>query len=229
MVPAWAAGSFDGPGSNDHHPPAPVMLGQKLVNTVYEALARSPYWDRCLIVVTYDEHGGFFDHLSPPVGCGPRVPTLLVSPHLKRGVCSETFDHASLIKTILLRFGSDTSIDDMPRRVREAQDLSSVIREDNDSIPHTTVPNLPVEAAVTDSDLHARQLPAPGSTLGQTIGFSDDQLTDLQKDIIYGIAIPLRTGFRSYRRLRYWTHFRFLVRLLRKIRKPFRRLKPRRP
>jgi phospholipase C len=99
---------------NDDHPPADIRDGQDLVLAVYDALASSPQWDRSLLVVVYDEHGGFFDHVSPPAAdddsatfgnYGVRVPALIVSPWVESGaVCRTLFDHTSIIKTILARF-----------------------------------------------------------------------------------------------------------------------------
>ena len=51
---------------NDDHPPADIKDGQDLVLAVYHALATSPQWERTLLVIFYDEHGGFFDHVAPP-------------------------------------------------------------------------------------------------------------------------------------------------------------------
>jgi phospholipase C len=88
------------------------------VLAVYHALATSPHWERTLLIVFYDEHGGFFDHAVPPEArdhdpasfgrYGVRVPALVVSPWIERGPVSHTlFDHTSIIKTILLRFCPD--------------------------------------------------------------------------------------------------------------------------
>ena len=85
---------------------------------VYHALATSPQWEKTLLVIFYDEHGGFFDHLAPPGApdddpqvfgrYGVRVPTLVVSPWVEpRSVSHTVFDHTSIIKTILLRFCPD--------------------------------------------------------------------------------------------------------------------------
>jgi phospholipase C len=217
------------PGSNDDHPPMPVILGQKLVNKIYTALGNSQYWDKCLLVVTYDEHGGFFDHQPPPPGHGPRVPILLVSPHVQRGVCSEPLDHASLIKTILLRFGHPNSIDDMPEPVTASTDLSVALRKDGQTIPYTPVSNAGA-AAIKTRDLMPTFLPHGGSTLNRATSFLDDTLTDLQRTIIYGIAIPLRTGYLSLRRAQHRRWLRRLAPILRfpLLRKP-RHLKRRRP
>jgi phospholipase C len=100
---------------NDDHPPADIKDGQDLVLAVYDALASSPQWERSLLVVVYDENGGFYDHVPPPqaaddkpemFGCyGVRVPAIIVSPWIEPGAVSHTlFDHTSIIKTILSRF-----------------------------------------------------------------------------------------------------------------------------
>jgi phospholipase C len=103
---------------NDDHVPANVRDGQDLVLAVYHALATSAHWERTLLIVFYDEHGGFFDHVAPPKApdddpktferYGVRVPALIVSPWIEPGSVSHTlFDHTSIIKTILLRFCPD--------------------------------------------------------------------------------------------------------------------------
>ena len=103
---------------NDDHPPADIKDGQELVLAVYHALATSPQWERTLLVIFYDEHGGFFDHVAPTAAVdddpqlfgryGVRVPALIVSPWIEPGSVSKTvFDHTSIIKTILLRFCPD--------------------------------------------------------------------------------------------------------------------------
>jgi phospholipase C len=101
--------------ANDDHPPADIRDGQDLVLAVYDALAASPQWERSLLVIVYDEHGGFYDHVPPPQAAdddpetfgryGVRVPAIIVSPWVEpRSVSSTVFDHTSIIKTILLRF-----------------------------------------------------------------------------------------------------------------------------
>ncbi len=100
---------------NDDHPPADIKDGQDLVLAVYDALAASPQWDRSLLVIVYDENGGFYDHVPPPRApddepetfgrYGVRVPAIIISPWVEpRTVSSTLFDHTSIIKTILLRF-----------------------------------------------------------------------------------------------------------------------------
>jgi phospholipase C len=127
-------------GANDDHPPADLLAGQDLVLKIYHSLLNSPSWSKTLLVVTYDEHGGFFDHVAPgPVAddnpkfrsLGVRVPAFLVSPWVKRGESSHTrFDHTSIIKTILLRFCRNKSgIPDMGARVTAANHLGGLLTE----------------------------------------------------------------------------------------------------
>ena len=109
----------DGLGSNanDDHPPTGVGGGQELVRDIYETLiGNADRWAKTLFIITYDEHGGFFDHVPPlPVvtrirdrtfsTTGPRVPALLVSPHVGRGVVfSEPLDHTAILQLLAERF-----------------------------------------------------------------------------------------------------------------------------
>jgi phospholipase C len=111
---------------NDDHPPADILDGQEFVLAVYHALAISPCWEKMLLVVFYDEHGGFFDHVPPPEASddpqpfgryGVRIPALVISPWIEpRSVSHTLFDHTSIIKTILLRFCPEALERPEPRR-----------------------------------------------------------------------------------------------------------------
>jgi phospholipase C len=127
--------------SNDDHPPSDILAGQQLVLDLYNALVLSPDWENTLLVITYDEHGGFYDHVQPPsVGpddnsgfatYGVRVPALVIGPRVRKEVCHEFFDHTALMKTILLRFASDpdAAIAQMGSRVQRAQHLGVVLAD----------------------------------------------------------------------------------------------------
>ncbi len=117
------------------HPLDDVMRGERLIKQVYEAIRNSPHWGTSLLVVTYDEHGGFFDHVRPPgtvhpgdsitdnennhknfdfTQLGARVPTVVVSPFVPRNVIDHKLhDHASVIRTVgeLFGFGTLTARD----------------------------------------------------------------------------------------------------------------------
>ena len=105
--------------ANDQHPPHDVKMGEYLIAEVYDPLRSSLYWEKSLLVVLYDEHGGFFDRKPPtrwvpnPDGkdstnpafdfgrLGPRVPAVLVSPYIEKGQLDSTvYEHASLPATI---------------------------------------------------------------------------------------------------------------------------------
>jgi phospholipase C len=58
--------SFGPAGSNDDHPPSDLHAGQKLMLALFDAVVQGPLWERTMVIVTYDEHGGFYDHLPPP-------------------------------------------------------------------------------------------------------------------------------------------------------------------
>ena len=121
--------------SGDDHPPHHPILGQQFIAGVYNALASSPQWERCLLLITYDEHGGFFDHVPPPTTdddrvadgfgqLGFRVPAILVGPYVKTGhVSSVVRNHASGLKEIEARFGTAP----LTARTRAAADLSEMI------------------------------------------------------------------------------------------------------
>jgi phospholipase C len=113
---------------NDEHPPHNVADGEELIATVYNALRAGPGWRNTLLIITYDEHGGCYDHVMPgkaasPAGPTPdgfafdafgvRVPAVIVSPYVKAGSVirppsdSPPFDHTSIFKTLQELFGLD--------------------------------------------------------------------------------------------------------------------------
>jgi phospholipase C len=123
--------------SNDDHPPSDVKAGQSLVLELYEALAASPNWEDTVLVIVYDEHGGFYDHVPPPAvddgsgypTLGVRVPALVVGPRVRRHVCQDVFEHTSLIATILRRFANnpEQALRAMPERVQNAPHLGKLL------------------------------------------------------------------------------------------------------
>jgi phospholipase C len=105
---------------NDDHPPHDPFNGQRLVARVYNALrANAALWKTTLLVVLYDEHGGFADHIPPPPGVPPddhreeytfdrlgvRVPAVLISPWLARQVVDAPCDHTSLLRSLTEKWG----------------------------------------------------------------------------------------------------------------------------
>jgi phospholipase C len=115
---------------NDEHPPHNVVYGEQLIARVYNAVRASPSWKKTLLIITYDEHGGCYDHVVPPAATPPggpiansynfnfdtygvRVPAVLVSPYIPPGSKirpsadgdGPPFDHTSVIKTVREVFG----------------------------------------------------------------------------------------------------------------------------
>jgi phospholipase C len=104
------------PGANDDHPSHDVLAGEALIAGVYNALrANETLWEASLLVVLFDEHGGFYDHVPPPTAVPPdhhqeeytfdrlgvRVPALLVSPYAANAVFKDALDHTSLLKFLI--------------------------------------------------------------------------------------------------------------------------------
>jgi kumamolisin len=104
---SWIIGAAGG----DEHPPKNVQTGQNSVaNDIVNNLGTSSYWSSLAIFVTYDDYGGFFDHVAPPqvdqYGYGFRVPCLVISPFAKAGfIDSVVNDHTSVLKFIEARYG----------------------------------------------------------------------------------------------------------------------------
>jgi phospholipase C len=140
LEPSWEA------TGNSQHPNYDVALGEQLIHDVYQALRSGPAWPATLLVVTYDEHGGCYDHVAPPAGATPpddtpgedgfdftrfglRVPTVLVSPLIPAGTVFRVpegtipFDHTSILATVERRWGLPA----LSARDAAAPDLSAVL------------------------------------------------------------------------------------------------------
>ncbi|MCW2977951.1 MAG: phosphoesterase [Actinomycetia bacterium] len=110
-------GGEDQGASNDDHPRADIRAGERFLNDVYDAVRTSPNWPNTVLVVTYDEWGGFFDHVVPAIAPdasplyarrGFRVPAVVVSPFAAKGAVDHTvYDHTSVLRLIEWRWGLD--------------------------------------------------------------------------------------------------------------------------
>ena len=135
IIPRFAGSKTDGPPTS-MHPPQDVRPGDQLVADIYAALRGGPQWPQSLLIVTFDEHGGYFDHADPlpavnPDGInspapgdtasfapkfafdrlGVRVPALLASPYLPKGVVSSApLQHTSVLVTVRELFGISGSL-----------------------------------------------------------------------------------------------------------------------
>ncbi len=98
---------------NDEHPPENIQTGEAQMQQIIQAVQASPAWASSAILLTWDEGGGFFDHIAPQqldgYGPGVRVPMLIVSPFAKKGYVDTVFqDHGSFLKFIEAVYGLPT-------------------------------------------------------------------------------------------------------------------------
>ena len=144
---------------NDNHPPLAIAFGEEFLRTVYSALSAGDRWARTLLVITYDEHGGFFDHVpplpipyEPPAGefppfesTGLRVPALVVSPLVaSRTVVSHPMDHTSILQLLAEKFGdAGESYSPAVRDRRDNHGIVSVSQALNLDSPRVGVPRAP--------------------------------------------------------------------------------------
>ena len=124
---------------------------------VYNAVTASlSFWKSSLMIVSYDEHGGFFDHVSPPLvrtdpppGCnyapftslGVRVPAYIISPFVKPGVVHNLFDHTSVLKLLGERFGPNGKYSNFVDN-RAVESLSSALDFTNPLLNPSPAPSL---------------------------------------------------------------------------------------
>ena len=140
LEPSWSA------SGNSQHPNYNVAPGEQLIHDVYYALRNGPSWNDTLLIITYDEHGGCYDHVPPPLGARPpdtsagefgfdfkrfgaRVPAVLVSPLIAAGTVfrvpadAAALDHTSILKTVETRW----NLPALTARDAAASDLGAVL------------------------------------------------------------------------------------------------------
>lgn len=170
---------IDVPPGNDDHPPGDIKNGQSFLAKIILALQESPQWEKTLLIITYDEHGGFYDHVMPPndaielakdlTRLGPRVPTLVVSPYVEeKAVSHELFDHTSILATILRRFihpDLHNKIDLGPR-VRHSNDIGNLLtlNQPRKITPDFKVVNVPIYNLNARLKNYKMNLPGPKNT-----------------------------------------------------------------
>lgn len=161
-----------GASSNDDHPPHHPLLGQLFIGSVVQALMDSPQWERTLFILTYDEAGGFYDHVAPgtmpddhaDAGFGQlgfRVPALVVGPWVREGHVSDTvFDHTAAMSFIRRWFGIDETL---TARDAASADLGEVLDLDrmaaNDPIAPFQLPTIALDEAAIEAQCADRGWP----------------------------------------------------------------------
>jgi len=177
LEPSWSA------TGNSQHPNYNVALGEQLIHDVYEALRGGPGWAQTLLIITYDEHGGCYDHVPPPFGATPpdnntgefgfdftrfgaRVPTVLVSPLITAGTVfrvpdgSVPFDHTSILKTVEERW----NLPPLSARDAVAPGLGDVLSltaaRTDDVLAGVTVPTAPAAGPSAAQPSHLQEVQA---------------------------------------------------------------------
>lgn len=180
LEPAWS-----GPEQNDQHPVSDVSAGERLIRDVYYAVrSNADAWKKTLLVITYDEHGGCYDHVASPWNATPpdnssgefgfsfnrfglRVPTVLVSPLIEAGTVfrvppgSTPLDHTSILKTLQVRW---PNVKPLTARDAAACDIGNVLTRanprDDDPLQGVTAPTSAGGNPFPERSTHLQQLHA---------------------------------------------------------------------
>ena len=141
IEPNYTDAAEDNGTSNDYHPKGSVLVAEQFVARVHDTLKDSPQWGRMVFVLNFDEHGGFFDHVAPPVcqddtvqtGPGPhpdlqrlgfRVPAIAMGPFAPRKIeKAGPYEHCSVLRMIEWRWG----LEPMRLRDRTAKNLADAL------------------------------------------------------------------------------------------------------
>ncbi len=147
---------------SDEHPPANVQVGEKFTHDIIYALTHSPDWPSSAMFLTYDEHGGYYDHVVPPAAVPPdnippkvpagdpfnkfneygvRVPAIVISPYSNpHHVSHVVYDHTSILKFIETRF----SVPPLTRRDAAADPMLDMFSFSQPALLHPTLPRAPI-------------------------------------------------------------------------------------
>ena len=172
---------------DSQHPLGDVRRGEALIKDTYEAIRNSPVWNASVLIVTWDEHGGFYDHVppgqAPPPAdgaparynqngflfdvYGPRVPALVVSPLIPRNLIDHRlYDHASIPATLESLFGLPP-LTQRDRMARPVNGLCTLAQARNNTPEVLPSPALEAPLATPSSDLTVVSVAAPDETVNE--------------------------------------------------------------
>ncbi len=161
--------------ASDNHPPVQVAYGEAFLKSVYDALTASPErWARTVMILTYDEHGGFYDHVAPPpiayappqgahfgrafTSAGMRVPAIVISPFAAQGGVSHAlFDHTSVLQLLAQRFAPNQTGYSHSVEARRSVGVGSVL----EALASTRRPGIPPAPAAPPAPASAPSLRPP--------------------------------------------------------------------
>jgi phospholipase C len=177
--------------STSQHPLADITLGEALIKEIYEAIRGSGLWDTSVLIITWDEHGGFYDHVTPPSAVapadsiandkynqygftfeqyGPRVPAIVISPLIpKNTIDHRLYDHASVPALIETVFGLTplTARDAQANSPHQLLSLSEARQDTPATLPSAAPAPTPNVMAMTVPDLNAASVSRPDETVNQ--------------------------------------------------------------
>jgi len=200
---------YDGLGflANDQHPSHSVAEGEKLFKEIYETLRNSVSWNQSLLIITYDEHGGFYDHVptplknvpnpdgrnstKPPFGfdrLGIRVPAIAISPYIKKGTIYRAknghLEHSSVPATMIKWFNISTFLTKRDAWAGTFEDIASLTSPRTDcpkTLPDVVIPTFFEGKTVTDKPMSGlqKELVQLASALNSQSLFSSDDLDSM--------------------------------------------------
>lgn len=206
------------------HPKDGVGGGEGLITAIYEAIRNSPLWGQSLFIITYDEHGGFYDHYAPPPAIPPgdggtkyskygfkftqygvRVPAVVVSPYIEAGVDHTVYDHTSVLATLEFLFGMtpltnrDGSANSLHHRFLQTArtDAPERLRRPT-AVPPSRAPLSAAEKAAKDLEL----IPEGGTLIGMlgVLLKADSKLSGSAAARARFAAVKTRGDARAYMR-----------------------------
>ncbi|MEY2468027.1 MAG: phospholipase [Actinomycetota bacterium] len=204
------------------HPDALLADGALYIDQILAALtADASSWAKTVLIITYDENGGFFDHATPPlpppgtpgeyltpaglvkagplaggisgpIGLGTRVPALIISPFSRGGyVCSETFDHTSILRFLEARFGAEVPNLSAWRR-QTCGDLTGAFNFA--ASPELSVPALPDTAElVKEATANCAGRPAPSVPAEQVVAHQEPGTRPKPSGVVRGASVAARS------------------------------------
>lgn len=202
------------PDQNDDHPPHDAIRSQELIASVYNAIrANEALWNSTLLIVLYDEHGGFYDHVAPPLTSPPdnsvcrekcqfdrlgvRVPAVLVSPWVDKQVLKAQLDHTSILKYLSEKWG----LEPLTARVAASESFAPAIRAATGT-PRTDAPGQiimrPLTRTVTTpaaalSAAPSGEIPLNENQKGLVAFMEHVSACDLRANRRYQLPVPDRT------------------------------------
>jgi phospholipase C len=191
VEPSYNDGPHIGPDHpNDNHPPLAIGFGEEFLRRVYQAVTINPNrWRKTILFHYYDEHGGFYDHVQPPLipyttkgnpphtfnSLGIRIPGIIVSPYVDRGsVCTALFDHTSVLQFLAELFtpGVPYSREVDERKSKGIKSISVALNE----APRMDVPQVPSQLIPVETVLGAGVRAKPSNDLQASFELAAERL-----------------------------------------------------